>query len=351
MLRGRYAAAAVCVAVMVFNARAKAAEPGLATLDATLRQIVRATKGEIGVSLIHVESGAELFSFNGSRPFPMASVYKLPIAFEALAQISERRLAFDQLIVIRPSDVRDCCALSRRHPQGGITLTLRELLELTIIESDNTSGDAVLKVVGGPQAVERRLRAMGFTAINVDRYEGLIAFNMMGVTHPPPEDEWTLETQRRLIEQVSAQELRAARDRYTRDPRDTATPDQMTAFLVRLQRGHLLRQPFNQLLLDLLERVRTGPQRLKGRLPPDTIVAHKTGTTAVVINDVGIITLPDNGGHLALSVFVMNGAGVTSMQKAIAQIAVAAYEAFTGKPVPPPATAKPARRAAKAAGP
>jgi beta-lactamase class A len=306
------AALAVCVAAMALGATpVDGEEPGLATLDATLRQIVRATKGEIGVSLVHVESGAELFSFNGSKPFAMASVYKLPIAFEALAQISERRLAFDQLIVIRASDVRDCCALSRRHPQGGITVTLRELLELMIIDSDN----------------------------------------MMGVTHPPPEDEWTLETQRRLIEQVSAHELRAARDRYTRDPRDTATPDEMTAFLVRLQRGELLPQPFNQLLLDLLERVRTGPQRLKGRLPPDTVVAHKTGTTAVVINDVGIITLPDNGGHLALAVFVMNGAGATAMQRAIAQIAAAAYEAFTGKPIPPPpGKAKPARRSARDAG-
>ena len=346
------AALAVCVAAMTLGAmRVDGEEPGLATLDATLKQIVRATKGEIGVSLVHVESGAELFSFNGSKPFAMASVYKLPIAFEALAQISERRLAFDQLIMIRASDMRDCCALSRRHPQGGITVTLRELLELMIIDSDNTAGDAVLKAVGGPQAVDRRLHTMGFTAIHVDRYEGLIAFDMMGVTHPPSEDEWTLETQRRLIEQVSAPDLRAARDRYTRDPRDTATPGEMTAFLVRLQRGQLLPQPFNQLLLDLLERVKTGPQRLKGRLPPDTVVAHKTGTTAVVINDVGIITLPDNGGHLALSVFVMNGAGPSAMQKAIAQIAAAAYEAFTGKPIPPPpAKAKPARRTASDAG-
>src|SRR5688572_15283046 len=194
-LRSPSAAAVACVAVFILGVRLDGASPGLATLVARLTQIVQATRGEIGVSLVHVESGAELFSFNGSKPFAMASVYKLPIAFEALAQISERRLTFDQLIVIRPSDMRDCCALSRRHPQGGITLTLRELLELMIIESDNTAGDAVLKIVGGPQAVERRLRAMGFTAIHVNRYEGLIAFDMMGETHPPPEDEWTIETQ------------------------------------------------------------------------------------------------------------------------------------------------------------
>ena len=122
------AALAVCVAAMTLGAmRVDGEEPGLATLDATLKQIVRATKGEIGVSLVHVESGARLFSFNGQQPFAMASVYKLPIGFELLRQIAERTLTLDQRIAIGPSDIRACCTLSRRHPKGGITVTLGEL--------------------------------------------------------------------------------------------------------------------------------------------------------------------------------------------------------------------------------
>ena len=184
---------------------------------------------------------------------------------------------------------------------------MHELLELMITESDNTSGDALMKMVGGPAAVERRMSAWGFKAIHVNRYEGDIAFEMVGVTHPPPADEWTLEMQYRLISEVPPADVQAARARYTRDPRDTATPDDMAALLARLQRGSLLPRPFTDLLLDLMARVKTGPQRLKGRLPPDTIVAHKTGTTDVVMNDVGLITLPDGGGHLAMAVFTTNG--------------------------------------------
>jgi hypothetical protein len=86
-------------------------------------------------------------------------------------------------------------------------------------------------------------------------------------------------------------------------------------------------------------------------LPPDTILAHKTGTTAVVINDVGIIALPEDAairGHLALAVFVMNGVGVNRMEHTIARLAGAAFEFFTGKPLPPPLRSKAAtpRRAA-----
>ena len=57
---------------------------------------------------------------------------------------------------------------------------------------------------------------------------------------------------------------------------------------------------------------------IKGRLPPETIVAHKTGTTAVVINDAGIITLPADSkiaGRLALAVFVADGASIAAMER------------------------------------
>jgi beta-lactamase class A len=337
----------VAITSVMLCAQLFAADPGLATLESRLTRIVRAARGQVGVSLFHVESGARLFSFNGQQPFAMASVYKLPIAFELLTQIAKRRLTLDQPVVVGPSDIRACCTLSRRHPNGGITMTVGELLEVMITDSDNTAGDALLRVVGGPAAVERHLSALGFTGIHVNRYEGAIAFEMMGVAEPPPETAWTLDVQRTLINQVPLHDLLAARARYTTDARDTATPDDMAAFLLKLQRGELLPAPYTELLLDLLARVKTGPRRLKDRLPPDTVVAHKTGTTAVVVNDVGIITLPWNNsiynGHLALAVFVMNGGRASAMQKVISDVGAAVYESFTGTALPPPA--RPARRA------
>jgi beta-lactamase class A len=164
------------------------------------------------------------------------------------------------------------------------------------------------------------------------------------VANPPPEAEWTLNLQYQLISEVTPEALREARARYTTsDPRDTSTPDDMARLLGRLQLGNLLPPPHTALLLDLMARSKTGPRRLKALLPPNTIVAHKTGTTDVVINDVGIIALPADsaiGGHLALAVFVINGARRSSMQQTIARIAGASYEFFTGKPLPPPQKTK-----------
>jgi beta-lactamase class A len=319
------------------------AGPDLSSLEAKFDRIVLASRGDVGVSLIHVESGARL-AIHGDQRFAMASVYKLPIALELLAQVSQGTLTLDRQVSIGPADIRACCTLSRRHPNGGVTLSAGELLELMIVDSDNTAADAVLRLVGGPAVVERRLRDFGFAAINVNRYEGDINFEMTGVSQPPPQAEWTLELQRRLISEVRPDALRAARARYTTDPRDTATPDDMAWFLARLQLGNLLPRASTDLLIGLMERAKTGPKRLKALLPPDTFVAHKTGTTDVVINDVGIITLPADsavGGHLVMAVFVMNGGRVTAMQQTIAQLGGAAFEFFTGRPLPPPAKPKP----------
>jgi beta-lactamase class A len=189
-----------------------ASGPDLSALEAALDRIVRAARAEVGVSLIHVESGAR-FAIHGDQLFPMASVYKLPIALELLAQISEGRLSLDRQVAIGPSDIRACCTLSRRHPNGGVSLSAAELLELMMIDSDNTAADAVLKLVGGPAVVQRRLRALGFDAININRYEGDINFEMTGVLSPPPQEQWTLELQRRLIDEVPRAALLAARAR------------------------------------------------------------------------------------------------------------------------------------------
>ena len=79
----------------------------------------------------------------------------------------------------------------------------------------------------------------------------------------------------------------------------------------------------------------TGPHRIKGMLPTDVVVAHKTGTSPTndaglspATNDVGIITLP-NGKHLAIAILVSNSTDDEATRDAvIAKIAKAAWDAY-----------------------
>ena len=320
------------------SAPAAAQKPDLSSLETTIKRITDRARGRIGVALIHLQSGAVL-DVRGDERFPMASVVKLPIALEVLKQVAERRLTLDRVVWLSSSDIRPCCALERRHPNGGVSRTVRELLELAMVESDNTAADALLKLVGGVNVVERRLRAMRFQKINVNRSEGQLLLDMAGVTNAPPPELWTIELQRRLVADIDRPSLNIGRARYLSDERDTATPHEMAQLLGRLQLGDLLPPSETELLLGLMVQTTTGERRLKGRLPSGTIIAHKTGTTAVVINDAGIITLPPDSriaGSLALVVFVADGSRIAAMERSVAQISAAAFEFFTGRAIPQP---------------
>jgi len=321
--------------LLLFNAPAAAQRPDLSPLEITFKRITERARGRIGAALIHLESGTTL-EIRGHERFPMASVVKLPVAIEVLKQVTERKLTLDRVVWLGSADIRPCCALERHHPNGGVSRTVAELLTLAMVESDNTAADALLKLVGGAEVVQRRLRSMGFEAINVDRTEGQLLLDMAGVTNAPPPDQWTVELQRRLVADVDRVSLNQGRASYLSDERDTATPVEMARLLGRLQLGDLLPPAQTQLLLDLMLQTKTGSRRLKGRLPPDAIVAHKTGTTAVVINDAGIITLPPDSrttGHVAIVVFVADGSRIAAMERSVAALSAAAFEFFTGRAI------------------
>ena len=83
----------------------------------------------------------------------------------------------------------------------------------------------------------------------------------------------------------------------------------------------------------------TGKARLKGLLPKNTIVAHKTGTSGAnkegltaAVNDIGIVFLP-NGQHYFISVFVTKSTeNAETNEKIIADISKATWNYFITKP-------------------
>ena len=77
-------------------------------------------------------------------------------------------------------------------------------------------------------------------------------------------------------------------------------------------------------------RCQTGAARLKGALPPGTPVAHKTGTIGETTNDVGIIDLPGDAGHVVTVVYIKESKleNNAAMEPVIAQIARAVHDYF-----------------------
>lgn len=299
------------------------------------REISRAAKsagGTVGVSAVHIESGRRI-ALNSNERFPMASTYKVPIAVQLLTRVDRGEITLDQMIELKPSDL---------HPGGGILTTLlnkpgvvlsvRNLLELMLLISDNSATDLLLRLAGGPEAVTARMRAFGIQDMEINRPTINLIAESTG--YPlPPEIEWTPELFKKLDKATTPESRKAAAGKFEADPRDTSTPEAMVILLERIYRGDLLKRESGALLIDIMERCQTGKARLKSILPSETVVAHKTGTIGSVTNDVGIITLPDDAGHVAIAVFVKSSEKeILERERAIAQISRALYDFFLFQP-------------------
>ena len=102
----------------------------------------------------------------------------------------------------------------------------------------------------------------------------------------------------------------------------------MNALLRAFDEGKILNKDTQRFLWDMMAGCSTGATRLKGKLPQDYVVAHKTGSgfttpegVITAVNDVGIIVLP-NGRKMAVSVFVMDSRdSAPACEKVIASMA------------------------------
>lgn len=155
----------------------------------------------------------------------------------------------------------------------------------------------------------------------------------IGVEPLPPEPELTPARFRSLVRDLPDSVRERASRAFNTDPRDTATPRAMTALLARLCRREILKDSTTALLLDIMRRSTIGAGRIKGMLRPDVEVAHKTGTIGGTTNDVGIMTLPDDAGHVAVAILVKESElDVERRDRAIAHIARALYDYFAFNP-------------------
>lgn len=325
--------ALLAILLLPTAALAQRADEGLARLERELVRLSAIAGGKVGVGIIHQETGRELY-VNADEPYPMASTYKVPIAVQLLTRVDSGAVRLDSMITLTPSDLHPGSGtVSNLLNDPGVSLSVRNLLELMLLISDNSATDIILRTAGGGSAVNGRLAALGISGISVDRPTIDLIADAIGVRDLPPPEQRTLALFSARAAAVTQDAQRDAAKAFYNDRRDTATPRGMASLLRAIWQRKGLSETNALLLLDIMRRCETGENRIKGLLPPATQVMHKTGTLGIgVANDVGIVRLPDNAGHVVLAVFVKESPkDVAAQERTIAQIARAVYDYFLFK--------------------
>lgn len=302
-------------------------------IEAELERLAAIAGGTVGVGALHLETGRSFF-LNPDERFPMASSYKVPIAIQLLTRVDRGEKSLDTMIDVRPVDVHPGSGtLAELFQVPGVALSLRNLMELMLLISDNSATDMVLREAGGAAAVTARVRGLGITDLRVDRPTSLLIGDWLGIEDLPADGNVSLEEFRKKSAALTDEQRRAAAQAFDADPRDTSSPLAMTELIAQVWRGNGLTQESRDLLFDIMLRSTTGAGRIRGMLPPGIAVAHKTGTIGGTTNDVGVMTLPDDRGHVVTVVFVKESTlPVETRERAIAQISRAIYDWFLFRP-------------------
>jgi beta-lactamase class A len=284
-------------------------------LEAEIERISSSARGVVGVAAWRLDGKGPPVLVNAREPFPMASTYKVAVAGAIFAAVDEGRLKLDQMVPVEPRDYVPSEVIADRLIHPGVSLSVSNLLELMLTQSDNTATDVLMRLAGGPRAVTAWVRAQGVEDQRIDRDTNAILRDFLklapdvtwvdAVAHP----EW--------MEKASLPNAA-----FDDDLRDTSTPEAMARLLTRLFSGQALSEPSTSALVGMMSRCRTGAGRLKGRLPEGSAVAHKTGTLGGTVNDAGVIDLPDGRGRIVIVVFVKKSeAPIERRERVIAEIA------------------------------
>lgn len=325
-----FLSAAVALTLAAVAPRGLNAQEGLDRLEAEIERLSEAAQGVVGIAAHHIESGRSVVTHGGAA-FPMASTYKVPIAIQLLTLVDRGELRLDSMVTLEAEDLHPGSGTlsSDLFNDPGVALSVRNLMELMLLISDNSATDLCLKLAGGAEAVNARMAELGVSGVRVDRPTSLLIGDWLGMEGLPESGDIAPEEFRRRQALVSEQARARAGRAFDRDPQDTSTPDGMADLLLKAWKGDALSEENTKLFWDVMRRVQTGVGRIKGRLPAGTTVYHKTGTIGRTTNDVGVIELPHDAGHVILVAYVKESeVPIPARETVIAEVSRAVHDYF-----------------------
>lgn len=302
-------------------------------LQAQIQSAIDASGADMGVSLIHLESGAAI-NINADASFPMASVLKIPVLCEAFHQMAAGAFTLDDRWELT-YPLKNIGSGILTYLQEGLQPTVRDLLTLMIIISDNTATDMLMRRLGVAQ-IDAYMKTLGVGNIHMAFDIRGIFDDMFGHEMADPNryfGDWTKKREAPSPKR-DGHAYRGGSDN------NAATPRDMTRLCAMIYRGEVVSRTACDGMLHILLQ-QTLNQRLPRFLPYGVPFAHKTGTLSGIRNDAGVLYASETD-HIAITVFsrwdaqavgddkVAEWARTEAIDSAFGHIGRAVYDHYSG---------------------
>jgi beta-lactamase class A len=292
------------------------------SLRAKMEEETRGFEGVIGVAVHHLSTG-ESASINGQELFPTASVFKLPLIVELYRLVEAGELSLDDKKTLREADKVPGSGILKELSEG-LALTVRDLVRLMMILSDNTATDILLGRVGMGR-VNEAMASLGLGETRVVASCRDLLFDLVGANELPPEE--------RIL--AAYQEMaKSGTNRGTwslgTDRNNVTTPEEMNRLLSLIEGGKAASRESCDEILAIMAKCQTGEYRVPKYLPATEVrMYRKTGSLPGIRNDVGIIEVNETGERYCISCFTKGAKDIHVAEEAIAKVSRVAYEYFT----------------------
>jgi beta-lactamase class A len=303
MTTHKLAAAFVVLAMPLALAHAPApAQTPLQRLEASIQRTTRSIQASWGIYVKSLESSEEI-ALDADRQMETMSTIKIPLMVEVLAQVKAGKFKLaDKYTFVQADSQPGTGTIQRLDP--GAVMTIKDLVTLMIVVSDNTATEVLYRMVGGPEAVNARMDALGLKQTR--------AMNVPSRWFPVLRAAPTTE-----------QFYRAGAH-----PFGLSTPREMGRLLEMMERGTLVDKASSELMMRIMR-----GQLYRTRIPryvTGYTIPHKTGDFLPYVgDDVGMLEAP--GRTIVISIFTGNhfGSG-EALENAIGLVArdVADYFAY-----------------------
>jgi beta-lactamase class A len=255
-----------------------------------VEELQRRHDAEIGLYAVDLVSGRSV-AFDAEDPQAMCSTFKVYAAAAVLQHAQRRQLALTDAVTIDSADIRPHSPVT--EPHVGTAMTLGELCQAALQQSDNAAGNLLLRTLGGPSAITAFARSIGDDRTRLDRWE---------------------------VELNSAE---------PGDPRDTSTPHALGEGYRALLTGDVLDAGSRGQLEEWMRGNQTSSMR--AGLPEGWTSADKTGSGDYgTTNDVGIAYGP-GGRRLLLAMLTRSATddrNAQSLRPLIGELAALTLDAL-----------------------
>lgn len=332
-----------------------AVSPELAKLRSEIVRISKDPKGQMGFFMKHIESGATI-SIEADKIFPLGGVFKLAVMVETIRQVEAGMISLDERIEL---EIRHFCIGEGvlQYMQPGLKPTVRDLLALMIIATDNTASEMLWKRIG-IQRVNMLIRELGLAKTSIyipyresflmsmgygpyknlsipdaaRRWKGLSDMERMKALNETEREaaNLSIEEFRKRYESIygfKAQKKMKTQRIYDEVFDNLGTPREIGLLLEKILRHEVVSPNACEMMLSLLMREQSAVS-MTGLISPEIPVALKSGDTAVSVANAGIIYVSSSS-HVVLCCFFKN---MQDGQKAVlaeTKIARMVYDYFS----------------------